>query len=807
MRWTGGIAHDLRHAVRSLLRMPVLTAVVTLSLGVGIGVNTTVFSWLEALVLNPLPGVPGGSDFRLIETRTESGSHPGMSWPEFQDLRTIPAFQALLAARMVPLNLGATGGNERSYGMLVSANYFSALGLRPALGRFFTPDEGLRSGEAPVVVISDEYWRAHLAGARGILGRTLRVNDRPLTIVGVAPPKFQGTITGIDIALWAPATLAPVLFNGSTELTERASRGYSVIGKLAGGADETRARQELGQAMERLATAYPSTNAGVSGEILAFSNAPRGPQRFMVRAIVLLQAIMLLLLLAVCGNTANLLLARAGARRREIGVRLALGSSRWRICRLLLLENLALGLLGAGLGTALAVWGTQALRAVPLIGAFPIRFQTGIDATGLGFAILLGLGCGVLFGSAPALQLVRLNPQDELRSGTNTAARPGLRNALMGVEVALATIVLMAAGVFFQRFRDARETDPGFRREGVLLAAYDLTGGVFDSVAVRSFTERLLDRLRALPAGEGAAIAVSVPLDIHGLPSRSFVLEGRAAADASPDEALSNVVTPGYFGVMGLPLLAGTDFVTLGDRSAEPQVIVNEAFVRRYLEGREPLGRWLQAGRARYRIAGVVKTSISDAFGEPPTPAMYFSYRDRMPWRGEIHVRSRPGEEQALAPEIRRIVRELDPALPIYDVRTLNEHVDRNLFLQRIPARMFVVLGPLILALAALGIYAVVAYAVVQRTREIGVRLALGASVPRIVGQLISESMQIIVFGTVAGVLLAFLVGRRLSASGSLPGPVLIGVPVVTLAVALVSCWLPARRAARIDALAALRWE
>jgi predicted permease len=807
MRWTENIGHDLRHAVRSILRMPVLTVVVTLSLGVGIGVNTTIFSWIEALVLNPLPGVPDGAGFRLLETRTQSGTHPGMSWPEFQELRGVAEFPDLLAARMAPFNLGAAGRIERSYGMLVSVNYFSALGLRPVLGRFFTPDEGDRPGAAPVAVLSYEYWRVHLASSPGVLGRTLRVNDRPLTIIGVAPPRFQGTITGMDMALWVPATLAPVLFNGSTELTERAARGYAVMGRLAGGVGLVRARQELNRALERLATAYPSTNKGVTGEVLAISDGPRGPQRFLVRAIYLLQWIMLLLLLAVCGNTANLLLARASTRHREIGVRLALGSGRWRVARLLLMESLLLGLLGAGVGTALAVWGTQGLRAVPMIGAFPIRFQTFIDATGLGFAILLGLGCGVLFGTAPALQLVRLNPQDVLRSGTNTSPRPGLRNVLMGVEVALASIVLMAAGVFFQRFKDSRETDPGFRREGVLLAAYDLSGGVYDSVSVRTFTERLLDRLKALPAVEAAAIASSVPLDIHGLPSRSFVLEGRASSDATLDEALTNVVTPGYFRAMGLPLLAGKDFVELGDRSTEPQAIVNEAFVKQYLEGREPLGRWLQAGSSRYRISGVVKTSIYDAFGEPPTPAIYFSYRDRMAGRGEIHLRTRPGEEQALAPELRRIVAELDPLLPVYDVRTLNEHVDKNLFLQRIPARMFVVLGPLILALASLGIYAVVAYAVVQRTREIGVRLALGATAPRIVGQLISESMQIIGFGAVAGSLLAFMVGRRLSSTGSLPLPVVIGVPVVILLVALVSCWLPARRASRIDALAALRWE
>ncbi len=802
------LLRDLRHAARSIARMPLLASVVIVSLGVGIGVNTTVFSWIQGMVLSPLPGVRNSAALRMIEPRNESGGYAGTSWSEYNDLSAnLRSFRALSASAMVPFNVGVAGRSERAYGMLVSANYFSALGLTPALGRFFTPDEAARAGGAPVAVISHDYWKTRYALSPGILGRTLQINQRPITIVGVAPEGFQGTVTMLTFDLWVPATMAPVLFNGSAQLTDRGSRPYQVLGRLAPGATLAEARRELTGEMARLARLYPASNAGLTGEVLSFAEAPRGPQRFLVRALTVLQGIMLLLLLAVCGNTANLLLARASARRREIGVRLALGSGAWRVARLLLLENLLLGIAGAGLGAALAVWGTQAIRAVPMIGAFPIRFQSSIDLAGLGFAMLLGLGSGVIFGTAPALQLVRINPQDVLRSGASTPPRSGLRNLLMGVEVALATAILLAAGVFLQKFRDTREIDPGFKREGVLLAAYDLSGEVTDSATVRAFTGNLLDRLRALPGVEGAAIAASVPLDIHGLPRRAFTLEGRARADATGDEALINTVTPGYFGVMGVPLVAGKDFAAFGDQSAEPQVIVNDAFARKYLEGREPLGRRLQAGNKSYTIVGVVRTSVSEAFGEPPTPVIYFSYRDRPPDRGEIHIRTAPGAEPALTPAIRQVVRGLDPMLPIYDVRTLAEHVDKNLFIQRIPARMFVVLGPLILALAAIGIYAVVAYAVAQRTAEIGIRLALGATATRVVAQMISESMQVIVFGAVAGALVAYGLGRGLMGGSAFPIPILVGAPVLLLAVAAVSCWVPARRAARIDALAALRWE
>jgi predicted permease len=808
MSWAAQAGRDLYHAGRMLRRMPLLAAVVIGSLGVGIGVNTTIFSWIQALTVSPLPGVSHGGSYQLIESRTEAGSHPGLSWREYQDLRPrLPSFRELLASRMTALNLGESGQTERLYALLVSANYFSALDLSPALGRFIAPGEASRPGGEPVVVISYDFWQARYAGRRDILGRSVRLNDRELTIVGVAPRDFQGTLIGLSFDVWVPATLAPVLLSGSRELDDRGARGYAVMGRLASGANRRAAQTELDAAMTQLARDYPATNATIGGEILGISDAPRGPLRFLVRALTLLQGVMLLLLLAVCGNTANLVLARASVRQREIGVRLALGGGPWRVASLLLTENLVLGVLGAAVGAAIAVWGTQALRAVPLIGAFPVRFQTSIDLTGLGFAMLLGILSGLLFGAAPALQLARLDPQRVLRAGANATSRSGLRNALMGAEVAIATVVLVAAALFLKSFRDTRATDPGFRREGVLLAAYDLTGQQVDTSLTRVFTTGLLQRLRALPGVEAAAIASSVPLDIHGLPSRSFRLEGRTRADATEDEALSNIVTPGYFRTMAIPLRAGRDFAALDDARTAPEAIVNEAFVRRYLSDAQPLGRRIESGGRSYLITGVVATSLYDSFGEPPTPIIYYSYRDRLGSRGELHLRTRPGAENALTPEVRRVVRELDATLPVYDVRTLAEHVERNLFIRRIPARMFFVLGPLLLLLAAIGIYAVVAYTVAQRTREIGVRLALGATGSRVVTQIVGESLGMIGFGTLAGWLIAYTIGRQIAPGMRFDLPVYLGVPVLLLMVALLSCWLPARRATRVDALVALRQE
>src|SRR5580765_584085 len=557
---------DLRQAWRMIWRMPGLASVVIVSLGVGIGVNTAVFSWIQAMVLQPIPGIVDATGVQLVEARADTGSYPGVSWPEYRDLhdrmRTLPD---LFAYRMVPFNVGESGRSERTHGLLVSANYFSALGLKPALGRFLQPDEATRAGGAPVVVISYSYWQTRFAGSPTALNRALRVNDRQLTIVGVTPERFQGTVTMLTFDLWVPATMAPDLFAGSRELEDRSQRGYNVAGRFAPMATRKASQSELEVAMGQLAHDYPESNRTISGEVRPFWQAPRGPQQFFVGALAVLQGVLLLLLLAVCGNTTNLMLARASARYREVGVRLTLGAGPWRVVSLLLTENLVLALLGAALGAVIAVWATDAMRAVPMIGSVPLKIQTGVDGVGLGFALSLGLLCGVIFGAAPALQLARVDPQVALRSGARTAGRNPLRNGLMAVEVALALVVLMAAALFVRSFSDTLETDPGFRREGVLLAEYDLSGRNLSDALVRDFTGRLLARLRTLPGVESAAIANQVPLDIHGLSLRAFTLEGRARPDAAPERALSNIVTADYFRTMGIPLRAGRDFAAFED--------------------------------------------------------------------------------------------------------------------------------------------------------------------------------------------------------------------------------------------------
>jgi putative ABC transport system permease protein len=802
------LVRDMRHACRTIARMPLLSAVVVVSFAVGIGVNVVVFSWLQAVVLKPLPGVADARGFHFVEPRAESGTYPGASWLEYGDFtERLRSFRELLAFRMVPFNVGEAARTERTYGLLVSGNYFSALGLRPALGRFFAPGDVARAGGEPVVVISYGFWQTRFNGSPDAIRQTIRVNDRELAVVGVTPEGFQGTTLGLDFSLWVPATMAPVMLGGSRELETRSVRGYLVMGRLQPGVEEAQAQAELDAAMQELGRLFPQTNGTMRAEVMSFWRAARGPQRMITGALIGLQGVMLVLLLAVCGNSANLMLARASTRQREAGIRLALGARRSRIIGLLLTESVILALAGAVLGAAIAVWGTNAIRAVPMIGAFPIRFQTDVDLVGLALAAALGLLCGGIFGMAPAVHLAGMDAQQALRAGARNASRSRLRNTLIGAEVGLAVIVLVVAGMFFRSFAETRDIDPGFRREGVLLAAYDLTGRNAGENAARDFAGRLLDRLRTVPGVEAAAISTSVPLDIHGLPLRSFAIEGHARPDGALDQALSNTVTPGYWPAMGIPLLQGADFAPLTDPAAPPQTIVNQEFVRRFLGTLEPLGRRLLYRGRTYVIAGVVRNSLYESFGEPPTPIMYFSYRDRASTAGEIHVRTRPGAEISVASDVRRIVRELDEGLPVYDVRTLAEHVERNLFLRRVPARMFVVLGPLLLALAAIGIYAVVAYGVAQRTTEIGVRLALGAPKRTVVFAIVRDTLRSVAFGAIPGWLVMYLIQIHRAPGRPLDFPVFVGVPAILLIVASLASWLPAQRAAGVDPVVALRHE
>jgi predicted permease len=792
-------------------KMPLVAAVVVGSIAMGIGVNTVVFSWLQSWVLTPIAGAPHGRDFSLIEPRGDGGSYQGTSWTEYRDLvARATTFDELIAFRMAPINIGAADWSERTYGLLVSGNYFQALRIRAAAGRLIEPGDTVAPGAAPVVVISRRFWQSRLAGIREPVGTVLRVNDRPFTIVGIAPDPFQGTVMGLTFDLWIPATAAPLIVEGTRELESRTEREYQLLGRVRSGLSRTEAGRGLDDALRALAVEYPGTNASVHADVLPQWQAPRGPQQSLMLALGLLQGVMLLVLAAVAGNTTNLVLARTTARRQEAGVMLALGAGRSRIIRLVLIENFVMALAGAALGALLAVWGTNILRAVPLPspGGLAITFFTPVDWVSVVFASGLGVLSGLLIGLPPAFQLARTDPAISLRSSGASAARRPMRDVLLALEAALAIVVLVVAALFLKGFRDTRTIDTGFAREGVLLASYDLRGRtrtVAPAVS-RDFAARLLDSLRQMPVVESAALATSIPLDIHGMPSRRYSLEGHARSDGAVDEATTNTVTPGYFQTMGIPILVGEDFADLRDTGAPPQAIVNETFARHFgIDTRAMLGREIAAAGATFTIAGVVRDSLSESFGETPQPFIYLSWRDRPSAMAEIHVRTRPGSETGVTSSVRDAVRRLDAALPLYNVRTLTHHVEANLVFRRIPARMFMVIGPLVLLLVGVGIYAVVAYGVAQRRKEIGTRLALGASTRQVTRALMADTFRVVLLGMIGGGVVALMIDPAALEGRTTDLLLLGGVGVLFLATAWLASWWPARAACKIDLMSALK--
>jgi predicted permease len=806
---------DLKYAIRQLLKSPGFAAVVVVSLALGIGANTVVFSSIQASLLDPLPGVEHGARLMVIDPRDRSGTYLLTSWLDYRDVREQQtSFREIAASSIRALNLGdADGRNERIWAELVSDNFFPLLGVQPALGRFFTADEATHPGSSPVAVIAYSYWQTRFGGSPAVLGQTLRLNDAVFTIIGVAPEKFKGSIVALGFDVWVPFTMTGQLIPSSRNLTARDDRPLMLLADLKPGVTVVQARGELEAIFRRLAAAYPGTNANLTPDLLPLWRSPFGAQPYLLGALATQQILVFLVLLVVCANTANLLLARATVRQREIGIRLALGAGRFRIIRQLLTESLLLALLGALGGVLFSLWGIDALHHVPMPGNLPIKVVSHLDALGCAFSVLLGIACGLLFGLAPALQLTRADVNPALKvggHGAGAAPRHRLRNLLVTAEVAIALIVLVLAGLFLKSFRNAHTVDPGFDTRNVLLSSFDLAAKGYDKKAARAFLRELLPRLQATPGVAAATVATFVPLDVRGLPKVPFAIAGQEASAGRPEVALYGYVVPGYFQTLGIPIVDGADFVDLDNGDKPAEVIVNEAFAHRHWSGVSPLGRKLVADGSTYEVVGVARDSQCVSLSAKPAPLLYFSLRDRFSFNLSLQVRTL-GDPLAFAPEVRRVVRGLDANLPLRDVNSLTQSIKESLVVIRIPALMLSALGPLALLLAAIGIYSVLSYSVAQRTHEIGVRLALGASPRNVVALIVRQGLAVVVVGLVVGLgnvyFASFYLSRILVKVPPGDPTIFLAVPALLLAIAWLACWLPARRATRVDPLEALRAE
>lgn len=808
---------DVRYGVRLLAKSPGFTTVAVLTLALGISANTTVFSWVESVLLNPFPGARQSHRLVTLETVTPSGEFIDSSWPDYRDYRDrARTLSGIFALEDRPLTLGDDREGEWLWGGMVSDNFFDVLGVEPALGQLFHPNnQEEKRGAYPVAVITHGLWTRRYNADPAIIGRTVRVNQQPLVVIGVAEKKFSGVFFGISLDVWLPLMMAEPLTGSAGWLDNRESRSLHLLARLQDGVTLEQARAEIKTIATQLQQAFPDSNQGISAELLPLWQAPYGAQSVLLGLLALLMAVSIIVLIIAGANVANLLLARATGRQKEISIRLAVGAGRARLIRMLLTESLLLALLAGAVGTLLAVWMVDLLWFFVPDTELPIALDTGLNLPVLGFTLLVCLGSGVVFGLAPALQSARLDLVESLKEGgrtSGTGTRSRLRGLLVVAEVALALVTLVGAGLFIQSFQRTQRINPGFDPKNVLLAGLNLSASGYDRAQGIEFYERLLERAARLPGVEVAALAEDVPLGFAGGSWEDIEVEGYVPR---PDENMRiyrNIVAPDYFTVMRIRLLQGRDFTLHDDPEAAPVVIVNETFLRRFLPNQNPLGKRIRGWGEWLTVVGVVADIKYQALREKPLPYMYVPFRQfyRIDTGIGLHLRT-AGPPEALVPTVRQLVRDLDPDVSIFAATSVERYIAAAVFAQRIAASLLTALGGLALLLAALGLYSVMAYSVSQRTHEVGIRMALGAQPRDIFRLVVKNGMALTAVGLALGLLTCLVVARLLTSMLYGVSPTdpltLAGIALLLAATALLACYLPARRAARVDPMVALRYE
>ncbi len=806
---------DLRYAFRMMARSPGFTVVAILSLALGIGANTTIYSWVNAIMLHPLPGVADVDRLFIMNEKSRSGGLTSTSYPDFADFRRGVASNAELAAYTMQ-NVGLNSGDrtDRMWCELVSANYFDVLGVRPFLGRAFLPEEDLRPGGAPVLVLSHHVWRDRFHSDPQILGKTVILNSRPFTVVGIAPGGFKGSFVSLSTDLWITTMMQGELFSSRDTYSQRGNHWLFVFAR-------PKARVSLGQAEamlqaigNELASQYPSTNAGRSLSLLPIWKAPFGAPLIFRPVLTVLTLVVGVVLLIACANVANLLLARSLGRRKEIAIRLSVGASRSRLVRQLLTESLLLALLAGSAGLLIVRWGIHLLQGFTPPANLPIDTSIEIDANVLIFALLISVATGLLFGLTPALQasnptLVTALKDETVRfGGAHGHAR--MRSGLVIGQVALSLILLIAAALFVEALNKAKNIDPGFDPEHMLAASFDLSLNAYSTQRAGAFERDLLKRVRAIPGIESASYIRRLPLGFAGSNSRSMSIDGYVP---KPNEEVVIDVTwagPGYFRTMRTPLLSGRDFEESDEAAAQAYVIINEAMARRYWAGRDPLGTKVRVGDTDCQVIGVAKTAKYNNLSEEPLPYLFFPI-----WqfsRSDLTLLVRgAGDPGSYAAPIRALVREMDLGVALFNVVRLPDYMNVPLFASRMAASFLGLLGMIALSLATVGLYSVMAYVVAQQTREIGIRLALGAQRRDVLLMVAKHGLSLTSLGIVLGLVGAF--GTTRFARGLLYGinpaePLTyLGLSIGLYSVAVLACVIPAFRATHVDPLLALRCE
>ncbi len=809
--------NDLKFALRLLWKSPGFTAAAILSIGLGIGATTTVFCWIQEVLLRPLPGVAKPQQMVVLCASRHGNVWDTVSRPDLLDYAQLTnVFTGVIGSQVTPACIAVDGRQEWAYGQIVSANFFDVLGVKALHGRTLVADEDQRLGGAPVLVLSEGYWKRRFGGDQGVIGRVVEVNRHSFTVVGVVPGSFRGTMSALVCDYWAPLAMHEQVANfGSWDA--RGDRWIHTQARLRPGVSRRQAQAAVDVVAKRLEESFPKTNEDMELRVLPLWKAPYGGQAMLLPVLSLLFAVTVGVLLIVSANVANLLLARATVRQKEVAIRLALGVGRARLIRQLLTESLVLSLLGGALGVILAGWAKGLFRTFLPKTYLPVGYTFDMDPATLGFTLLVTLITGVLFGLAPALQASRVNLSGTLKEGgrTSGAALPHhrLRSALVVAEVALALVLLIGAGLCIKGFRKAREVDIGFDPRQVLLAGLRVGMNGYTEEAAIPFYRQLRQHLAAMPGVKSAALASWYPLGFEGGSGTGFEVPGYERSPTEEMGAQYAIITPGYFETLRIPLVEGRDFTEDDDRQHDPVVIINENMGRRYWPNQSPLGRKIgMFGGSKFAtVVGVAKAGKYRSLGETPARFIYLPYQQGA-WDLNLGVALRTEADPAsFASALRREIRTLDPGVEVWALLPMTDFIQAAFLAQQIVSSLLFALGAVALVLAAMGIYGVMAYVVSHRTHEMGIRMALGASTGRLTGLVLAQGLKLTAIGVVAGILGATMLSRVLTSFlyGVSPFDLFTFAAVSALLglVSLLACVVPAWRASRVDPMMVLRGE